>query len=180
MTTDKPKNKTVAKGPLIIASAALLAFLGMWEGNAQYIVYADKLAGGIPTVCKGLTRHVTNTPIIVGEKWSAAKCEAEEIRVVTALQAELLECFSIPPPQSVFDAATSHAWNLGVNNTCKSSAMARFRVGDWPLGCRRLMMADDGRLIWAYVRVGTEFKFVKGLANRREAEYKACIEGAYK
>lgn len=171
--------KKKSKGPLIIASAALLAFLGLWEGRAQYTVYADKLAGGIPTVCKGLTRHVTDTPIIVGEKWSAAKCEAEEIRVVTKIQTKLLTCFTVTPPQSVFDAATSHAWNLGVANTCSSSAMTSFRAGDWPMGCRRLMMADDGRLIWSYVRVGKEYKFVQGLANRREAEYKACIAGAY-
>lgn len=175
-----PEKNKLPRTPLIIASAALLAFLGLWEGNSQYTVYADKLAGGLPTVCKGLTRHVTNTPIVVGEKWSAAKCEAEEIRVVTQLQTELLSCFGVQPPQSVFDAATSHAWNLGVNNTCKSSAMASFRMGDWPVGCRRLMMADDGRLIWSYVRVGKEYKFIKGLANRREAEYKACIAGAYK
>ena len=118
-----PEKNKLPRTPLIIASAALLAFLGLWEGNSQYTVYADKLAGGLPTVCKGLTRHVTNTPIIVGEKWSAAKCEAEEIRVVTQLQTELLSCFGVQPPQSVFDAATSHAWNLGVNNTCKSSAV---------------------------------------------------------
>lgn len=173
------KKKAGAKGPLIIASAALIAFLGLWEGSAQYTVYADKLAGGIPTVCKGLTRHVTTVPIIVGQKWSAAKCEAEEIRVVTVLQTALVKCFTILPPQSVFDAATSHAWNLGVGSTCKSSAMASFRVGDWPMGCRRLMMADDGRLIWSYVKAGTGYKFVQGLANRREAEYKACIFGAY-
>ena len=173
-------NKKVPKAPLVLASAALLAFLGLWEGNAQYTVYADKLAGGIPTVCKGLTRHVTDIPITVGEKWSAAKCEAEEVRVVTKIQKTLLACFRITPPQSVFDAATSHAWNLGVNSTCSSSAMASWQQGDWPTGCRRLMMADDGRLIWSYVKVGSEYKFIQGLANRREAEYKACIFGAYK
>lgn len=172
--------KKIPKTPLVIASVALIAFLSIWEGGAEYTVYADKLAGGLPTVCKGITRHVTNIPIIVGEKWPAAKCEAEEVKILTQLQTQLFSCFKVIPPQSVFDAATSHAWNLGVGSTCKSSAMTAFRVGDWPLGCRRLMMADDGRLIWSYVKAGSGYKFVQGLANRREAEYKACIFGAYK
>src|SRR5690554_4564987 len=86
------------------ASVALIAFLGLWEGDEQYTVYADKLAGGLPTVCRGLTRHVTETPIVVGEKWSPEKCHAEEVKAVTQVQAELIQCFSMDPPQSVFDA----------------------------------------------------------------------------
>ena len=65
-------------GSLVLGSAALLGFLGQWEGQGQHVVYADKLAGGLPTVCKGLTRHVTTTPIIVGQRWSAEKCQREE------------------------------------------------------------------------------------------------------
>ena len=59
-------------GPkLALMSTALVAFLAVWEagkdGDGSSRVYADKLANNIPTVCNGLTRHVTSTPIIVGE-----------------------------------------------------------------------------------------------------------------
>lgn len=49
-------------GSLILASVGLAAFLGKWESDQHNagLVYADKLAGGIPTICKGLTRHVTS------------------------------------------------------------------------------------------------------------------------
>ena len=164
------------KGGLVFGSAALLAFLALWEGRV-YTVYADKLAGGLPTVCTGITRHVTDTPIVVGDKWSAAKCEAEERAALAKVQAQLIRCFALPPPQSVFDAATSHAWNLGAGATCGSAAMKAWNRGEWILGCRRIAFADNGRRVWSYVKTVTGYKFVEGLANRRDAEYQMCIEG---
>lgn len=179
----KKGGKAGAAAKLVLCSAALLAFLGVWEGNAEYTVYADKLAGGLPTVCKGLTKHITRTPIVVGEEWSSAKCEKEERAAVTRVQTRLLRCFDpFPPPQSVFDMATSHAWNLGVGATCGSAAMKAWNRQEWQLGCRRLAFSDDGRRAWSYVKTGKklsngkpEHKFVQGLANRRSAEYAACV-----
>lgn len=173
-------------GSLAIGSAALLLFLGSWEGGAEYTVYADKLARGLPTVCKGLTRHSTSTPIIVGEKWPAEKCSREEAAAVERLQIKLADCFTSLPPQSVFDAATSHAWNNGVANTCGSSAMKAWNSGDWRLGCRRLAFSDGGKRVWSYVKTGRvvngkpEYRFIQGLANRRDAEHRICLEGVPK
>lgn len=176
-------NGKAVGGGLVLASAALLAFLGTWEGEGQNVVYADKLAGGLPTVCKGVTRHITNTPIIVGDTWSNAKCADEEQRAVTKVQQALLRCFVGVPPQSVFDAATSHAWNMGVSATCGSGAMRSWNGGNWELGCRRLYQNDAGKPAWSYVKTGRrnadgtwEYKFVRGLANRRQAEYAMCKE----
>jgi lysozyme len=159
---------------LILCSAALLAFLGRWEGEYELTVYADKLAAGLPTVCKGLTRHVTTTPIIVGEVWTAEKCKTEEERAVTAVQWELLRCYTRTPPQSVFDASTSHAWNFGSPATCGSAAMKAWNRGEWDKGCRRLWQSDDGRPVWSYVKTPNGYKFVRGLANRRAAERDLC------
>lgn len=170
------KNGRAVGAGLVLASAGLLAFLGRWEGEGQNVVYADNLANGLPTVCKGLTRHVTDTPIVVGDTWSDAKCASEEARAVGMIQRELLRCFQIVPPQSVFDAATSHAWNLGVSATCGSGAMRSWNGGNWEIGCRRLYQSDDGRPVWSYVTKGGRKVFVRGLANRREAEYRMCME----
>ena len=72
------------------ASPELMQHLTRWESGQKrvLVVYADKLARGIPTVCNGLTRHVTSTPIIVGEKWTDEKCEAEERAEEEARHAE--------------------------------------------------------------------------------------------
>ena len=175
-------------GPkLLLGTVALTAFLAVWEGGktgkGDATVYADKLAGGIPTVCNGLTKHITSTPIIVGEKWSAEKCELEERRALVSMQLKLETCFTRLPPQSVFDMASSHAWNFGWFATCGSQAMKAWNAGDWALGCRRLAYSDGGNPVWSYVSTGRvvdgkpEKKFVRGLANRRQAEFKECVKG---
>lgn len=168
-------------GGVIFCSAQVLDFLGRWEGEKVYVVYADKLARGLPTVCKGLTKHITDTPIIVGEVWSEAKCDREERRAVEyRVQRPLLKCFLRTPPQSVFDAATSHAWNFGVARTCGSSAMSAWNRGEWRLGCRRIQLSDGGLPVWSSVRTGRiingkpEYRWVRGLANRRAAERTLC------
>lgn len=169
------------RGGLVLASASLLAFLALWEGDKQYTVYADKLANGLPTVCRGLTRHVTKTPIVVGEVWSEAKCIEEETRALIEVQTSLYNCFTTEPPQSVFDAASSHAWNFGYPSTCGSDAMQAWRQGDWQTGCERIAKAVDGRRVWSYVRTGRvidgkpEFRFIQGLANRRDDEVALCL-----
>lgn len=161
----------IAAAGLTVCSPVLYHFLGKWEGESQYTVYADKLANGIPTVCKGITHHVTDTPIIVGEVWSKEKCEAEEKAAIVAVQSNLILCFnSRYPPQSVFDMATSHAWNFGYPSTCGSQAMKAWQQGNWELGCRRLQVSDGGRLVWTYANG----KFVRGLANRRADERAHC------
>lgn len=99
------------KGSLIVGSVGLMAFLATWEGGGEKdsIVYADKLAQGLPTVCHGLTKYSATVPVIVGEKWPAAKCVEQETAAVSRLQIKLADCFKILPPQIVFDMATSHA-----------------------------------------------------------------------
>ncbi|QOF76057.1 lysozyme [Variovorax sp. 38R] len=170
-------------GSLVLASAGLLGLLGKWEGGKQYVVYADKLAGGLPTVCKGLTRHVTSTPIIVGERWSAEQCEREERAALIHVQLQLAQCFKLLPPQDVFDAGGSHAWNFGAPSTCSSGAMAAWNRGEWVRGCQRLSRSDDGKLVWSFTsridpKTGAKvYTFVQGLANRRADETRYCVGG---
>ena len=184
-----PKSQGITKffphlaGSLVLASTALVGFLGQWEGQGQFVVYADKLAGGLPTVCKGLTRHVTTTPIIVGQRWSAEKCQREEPAALQRVQTALAQCFKVLPPQYVFDAASSHAWNFGHPSTCASLAMQSFNRQDWDTGCRRLSLSDAGRPVWSFTtrtdpKTGEKIvTFVQGLANRRKAETSFCRQG---
>lgn len=172
-----------AAGAIVLASPDLMSFLGRWEGDGQFVVYADKLAGGLPTVCRGLTSHVTSTPIVVGERWSPSKCEREERAAVIKVQQQLAPCFLIQPSQAVFDMATSHAWNLGAASTCDSGAMKAWNRGEWDLGCQRLSRGDDGRMVWSFTSSidasgRKQFRFVQGLANRRAAETARCAGAA--
>lgn len=168
-----------AGGTLLVASNVLEDTLARWERRVL-VVYPDKLARDLPTVCKGLTKHITNTPIRIGERWTIERCIEEERRAITKLQTSLIQCFDIAPPQHVFDAATSHAWNNGMPATCGSAAMKAWNRGDWMLGCRRMAFSDAGRPVWSYVWTGRmiggrkEMRFVQGLQNRRQAERAMC------
>lgn len=172
-------------GSLILASVGLAALLGKWEPDQRNagLVYADKLAGGIPTVCKGLTRNVTSTPIIVGQRWSPEKCAREEEAAMVRVQLQLALCFKRLPPQDVFDAGSSHAWNFGAPSTCSSGAMAAWNRGEWARGCQRLSRGDDGKLVWSFTsridpQTGVKvYTFVQGLANRRADETRYCVGG---
>ena len=186
--TPGPQRRTVVTaggGVLLACSVALTGFLATWESGGQkpvLKVYADQLAQGLPTVCHGLTRHVTSTPIVVGEIWTEERCAVEEGEALFKVQTALAKCLKrADVPQSVFDGASSHAWNNGAPNTCASLAVQSFNAGRWAEGCRRLSLSDAGRPVWSSVRTGRklpngqpEFKFVQGLANRRAAETTYC------
>ena len=169
-------------GFVTLLSPALIEHLQQWESGKSRVltVYPDKLAGNIPTVCNGLTRHVTSTPIVVGERWTEEKCIVEEANALERVQRAVLPCFKRLPPPSVLDMASSHAWNLGASATCGSGAMAAWNRGEWERGCQRISRGDDGTLVWSFTSridpaTGKKvFTFVQGLANRRADETAKC------
>ena len=168
-------------GSLILASAAVVGGKGLldrWEPakgfpDAHLVVYADKLAQGLPTVCNGITKHVATIPVVVGEKWTQEMCNQQEEQAVAKIQDSLAQCFKVLPPQSVFDAATSHGWNFGVGKTCTSSAMRHWNQGNYKLGCQLIAYQYDGTTPnWSF----SDGKFVKGLHNRRVDEMQTCLK----
>lgn len=182
-----PKAIAFLGGVLVLGSFGAWDVVDRWEsgGEVHLVVYADRLAQGLPTVCSGLTRHVTTTPIVVGQRWTLEQCGAEESMALDKVQRGLLRCFNRTPPQSVFDAATSHAWNNGVANTCSSVAMRLWNTGLWERGCQRMAQDNEGRPVWSSVRTGRilpngkpEFRFVQGLYNRRLDEVRVCLKDA--
>ena len=163
-------------GSLVLASAGALGILHKWEPakgkpDAHLIVYADKLAQGLPTVCSGITKHVATIPVIVGEKWTEEMCKEQESQALEKVQSALVKCFKTLPPQSTFDAATSHAWNFGVSKTCSSQSMKQWNLGNYKLGCTLIASTPDGKPNWSF----SDGKFVQGLQNRRQDEVKLCM-----
>ena len=168
----------IATGAIALASAGLMTFLGTWEGNGQNLVYADNLARGLPTVCKGITKYTSPVPVVVGEYWSDARCAEVEKLVVQKGQLTLADCLSNQQiSQHTFDALSSHAHNVGTANTCASRAVGLINAGRIADGCRALAWAPDGKPVWAYVTDAQGRKvFVPGLYNRRRAEAEMCLK----
>ncbi|MGE1174789.1 lysozyme [Pseudomonas sp. BW7P1] len=170
----------IMAGVIALASTPLVIFLGTWEGNGQNTVYADKLAGELPTVCKGITRFTSPYPVVVGDYWSPAKCAEVEQLVIRKTQLQLAECITNPNVgQNTFDALTSHGHNFGVTSTCASRAVALINAGRIAEGCKALAWAPDGKTpVWAFVTDAKgQKRFVPGLHNRRLAESRLCAEG---
>lgn len=176
-------------GSLIIAGAGAIAMLDKWEPEkgspeAHLVVYADKLAQGLPTVCNGITKHVSTIPVIVGDKWTKEMCDTQQELAIEKVQTQVAMCFKVLPPQSVFDMAFDHAWNNGYFATCGSQSMRSWNKGDWVLGCRLLAFTPTGEPNWASVKTGRilpngkpEYKFVQGLHNRGKDRVDRCLEG---
>lgn len=163
--------------PLLLASAGYLGFVNAWEDGPrqQNTVYPDRLAKGLPTACGGITKHTSPVPVIVGEVWSAEKCNEVATLVAEKSQLKLLDCVRTRISQNTFDALSSHAHNLGVANTCASRALELINRGQLLAGCQAIARAPDGSPVWSYVTQSDgSKKFVQGLYNRRRAETALC------
>lgn len=167
----------VAGVALVLASAPLIAFIHNWEGRKN-IVYPDKLAAGLPTVCGGITKHVTALPIVVGDYWSSHKCDEIERMVIGKTQTKLATCITRPITQETFDALSSMAHNVGVGGVCASRAVGLINAGRVVDGCNAISRAPNGRPVWSYIvdSRGNQ-TFIKGLFNRRLAESNLCLKG---
>ncbi len=153
--------------PLVLGSAALVASMHQWEGQ-KLTVYADKLAGGLPTYCSGRTFP----PRPVGEHLTQAQCDAIDAQTATEYGRAILACIPADKlDQNSFDAMTLFAINVGKAGACGSRAAQLLRAGQREAGCRALATGPDGRPVWSYAG-GV---FVRGLQNRRQYEANWCL-----
>lgn len=175
-----PRWLTVGGSAVAIASAGVMAFLAHWEDGgrrqAEHVVYADKLAGGLPTACNGITKWTSPVPVVVGDVWSQEKCDEIGAQIVETTQRELAKCLKVAVPQPVFDALTSHAHNFGYGDTCGSLAVSAINRGEIARGCDLLAWTPEGRPNWASVGC-PDCKFIQGLHNRRLSERRLCRQG---
>ena len=172
------RNK-IAAGVLVLCSGGLTAFLGTWEGNGQNVVYADALARGLPTVCKGITKYTSPAPVVVGDYWSDDRCAQVEQLVIEKGQLALADCLSNQQiSQNTFDALSSHGHNVGTPGTCASRAVGLINAGRIAEGCKALAWAPDGKTpVWAFVTDALGRKvLIPGLHNRRLAEMELCLK----
>lgn len=159
---------------LLAALTSPLAYttLERWEGNVLE-VYADNLAGGLPTWCAGQTQGPKPGP--VGTKLSSDQCS--EINKGTLLEYgyAILGCVSwdyLTARRLI--GLTVFAVNVGKAGACGSQAVRQINVGNVLAGCDLIARAPDGRPNWS--TAGGQY--LQGLQNRRQAERALCRDGA--
>ena len=171
-----PNQKKTTAG-IVVAAASLLAFVTNWEGESLP-VYADKLAGGLPTVCNG---H-TGPDVKLGDVWTKAQCDAILVKDVTAHGKGILACITVPINQNEYEAYTSLAFNNGVAAVCNSSIPVKLAEGRRMAACNTILEFNKARDyskpkvynkrkgLWEYPLIE-----VRGLTNRRKAEWAICV-----
>lgn len=151
----------VSKGKAIGGAAAAIALtttalIAPWEGKRND-PYLDIVK--VPTVCYGETR-------VQMRRYTDAECMAMLQKAVGQdFAPEVFKCVPMlrdrPYPAA---AAISLSYNIGTRGFCKSTAARLFNAGDVAGGCQAMTRFN---------RAGG--KVVKGLVNRRTAEYRLCM-----
>lgn len=166
----KVKGKLVPAALLAaLVSGGSVAKLEQLEGNILG-VYADDIAGGLPTRCAGDTNH----NMAVGTRLTADDCR--EINKLTMLKygASVLACTkweNLNGDRLV--GLTLFAINVGSGGACGSQSFKAINAGRIQEGCNLLAIRPDGKPNWS----SAGGRYVQGLQNRRQAERKLCLSG---
>lgn len=142
------------------AAALLIAvpFVANWEG-VKTVPYADRLAGGLMTVCAGETRVEMRT-------YTHAEC----MRMLEAALSDNLSIVRahvrVPTSPEMEAALVSFIHNVGPGAFERSTLLRKLNAGDRRGACDELMR-------WVHARG----RHVQGLANRRAAERELCLKG---
>lgn len=142
----------------LVASAMAIGTITQWEGFRSE-AYVDM--AGVPTIGYGSTKDVKIGDRI-DEKGARMRLifEARDIYGVA-----LNNCVKVPLNQSEYDAYISLMYNIGSTAFCRSTLVKKLNQGDYTGACEQIKR-------WNKVK-GKE---IQGLTNRREAEYKLCIQ----
>ena len=143
------------------AAALIVAFVGAWEG-LRTKAYED--IAGVPTICYGETRGV-----VMGDTASESDCDAMLDISLRDHEAGMRKCLTSPDtiPLKTYLAMVSLSYNIGTGAFCRSTARRRLNAGDWAGACEAAT--------W-FNRAGG--RKVQGLVNRRQDEYRMCMQGA--
>ncbi|GAB2472281.1 hypothetical protein GCM10027082_24750 [Comamonas humi] len=154
---------------LLAALSSPLAFntLEKLEGNVKQ-VYADHLAGGLPTFCAGRT----DRSAAVGTKLTDDQCR--EVNKVTLLEYgyAVLGCVDWDHLNaSRLIGLTMFAVNVGKAGACGSQAVQAINAGRIEEGCNLIARTSSGVPNWS----SAGGVYVQGLQNRRQAERALCL-----
>jgi lysozyme len=146
------RNKIAA----ISLSASALVGIATWEGFKSD-AYQDIV--GVWTIGFGTTNNVRQ-----GQKIDAVTALQRKIDDIQKFEGALKQCVKVPLHQHEYDAFLSLAYNIGPSAFCNSTLVRRLNEGNYEEACKQILRWN---------RAGTQV--VKGLTNRREAEYRQCI-----
>lgn len=156
MTTPASSRTRKPVAALALSAAALVG-ISQFEGfrSAAYLPTPDD----VPTIGYGTTEGVRMGDTITKER-ALVRLGDDADKFARAVR----RCAPVPMHQNEFDAFTSLAYNIGEGAFCGSTISKRLKAGDYYGACKGILAWDK--------QAG---KVLRGLTNRRQAEFKLCV-----
>ena len=148
--------KRMVVGGLSLTAAGLIS-IATWEGfkGEAYI----PVPGDVPTIGFGSTEGVQ-----MGDTISVPDALNRLEKDVRVAEDAVRSCVMVPLMPYEFDAYVSLAYNIGKSNFCGSTLVQKLNAGDYRGACEEIKR-------WHFAGG----KSLKGLVDRRAAEYRRCI-----
>jgi lysozyme len=137
-------------------SASALVGIAAWEGY-EGKAYQDIV--GIWTIGFGTTAGVKS-----GQTINPVQALQRKLDDVKKFEGAIKQCVNVPLHQYEYDAYLSLAYNIGPTAFCNSTLVRKLNASDYAGACKEILRWN---------RAGGQV--VKGLDNRRKAEYQQCI-----
>ncbi len=141
----------------ITVSAVAIAAIDSYEGFFD-IPYTS--VAGVKTIGYG---H-TGKDVKAGQTITEPEAKALLVKDANQHWQQARKYIKVPISQHEADAYASFVFNVGVTNFRNSTLLKKLNQGDYAGACAQLKR-------WVYAGG----KKVKGLVNRREAEYRMCV-----
>ena len=124
------------------------------------------VAGDVPTIGWGATRHPDGRPVKLGDRWTSVEADTM-LALALAENAVALAGFldNAATTQSQFDALLSLGYNIGMHALGGSALLDRHRAADYDAASRHF-------IDWRFVKGHP----LAGLVHRRNVEA-ACYRG---
>lgn len=148
--------KRMVVGGLSLTAAGLIS-IATWEGFKEeaYI----PVPGDVPTIGFGSTDGVK-----LGDTISVPDALNRLEKDVRVAEDAVRSCVTVPLTQGEMDAYTSLAYNIGKTKFCGSTLVKKLNSGDYRGACEEIKR-------WHFAGG----KSLKGLVDRRAAEYARCM-----
>lgn len=155
MQASTKRTAAVGGGGAAVVLGLAMAIIAPWEGR-ELKPYHDIV--GVWTVCYGHTGNVQK------RTYTAAECQKLLETDTGKAVATVNRCITRPLAPEQAAAFTSLVFNVGPKGVCGSTLGVHANAGNMAQACGQLMR-------WVYAGG----KRVKGLVNRRQAEYELCM-----
>lgn len=159
------KTMQTRKRLALLSVTSAVALIAGFEGfrETAYIPVKNDVA----TIGFGQTFYADGSRVRLGDKISQAQAQQQlEVLVRRDFAGKINNCVKVPLSQNEYEAYVSLAYNIGASAFCKSTLVKRLNQKDYLGACSEILRwnKSGGRVL-------------KGLENRRFAEYKLCLWG---